>query len=174
VNNAHLSGLLELESLCHLSKGWHKDRKKVVFTNGVFDLLHVGHVEYLEQARALGDILVIGLNSDASVRRIKGPQRPLVPQEERARLLLALRPVDYLTIFEQPTAIEIIEKLQPDVYVKGADYHLTGQVPEGATPKYLPEEPVVRQYGGEVKLLAYLPGHSTTELIQKILQVYRT
>jgi rfaE bifunctional protein nucleotidyltransferase chain/domain len=131
---------------------------RLVFTNGHFDLLHVGHLDYLEKARALGDALYIGLNGDASTRRLKGAGRPLVPAEERARLLGALRAVSAVIIFEDDTADHLIRTLQPDIYVKGGDY----------ANKTLPERPTVEAYGGQIALIDYLPGHSTTELIARI------
>jgi rfaE bifunctional protein nucleotidyltransferase chain/domain len=134
--------------------------KRIVFTNGVFDLLHVGHVRYLEEARALGDVLLVGLNSDASTRTIKGESRPLVAQEERAEVLLALRCVDAVVVFDEPTADALLESLRPDVYVKGGDYADQGP-PEAAT---------VRQYGGEVRTLVQVEGRSTTDLIDVIRQ----
>ena len=134
--------------------------KHVVFTNGVFDLLHVGHVRYLEEARALGDLLVVGLNSDVSARTIKGLDRPLIPQDERAELLGALRWVDAVVLFDEPTADATIEALKPDVYVKGGDYAQEGP----------PEAPTVRRYGGEVRTLQLVQGRSTTDLIETIRQ----
>ena len=131
---------------------------KLVFTNGHFDLLHVGHLDYLEKARALGDALFLGLNGDASTTRLKGIGRPLIPALERARLLAALEPVSGVIIFEADTADELIRALHPDVYVKGGDY----------AHKILPERPTVEAYGGRVALIDYLPDHSTSELIAKI------
>ena len=137
-----------------------------VFTNGCFDLLHLGHVRYLQEARALGDFLVLGLNSDESVAFLKGAGRPLVPAEERAEILAALSCVDYVTIFPERTANAIVELLRPAIYVKGGDWHATpGNDPD---PKRLPEAPSVLAYGGTVHLIPYLPGHSTTELIAAI------
>lgn len=130
----------------------------LVFTNGHFDLLHVGHLDYLEKARALGDALCVGLNGDASTRRLKGAGRPLVPALERARLLAALKPVDAVIIFEDDTASALIERLQPDIYVKGGDY----------SSKPLPERAIVERYGGRVVLIDYLPDHSTSALIARI------
>jgi rfaE bifunctional protein nucleotidyltransferase chain/domain len=130
----------------------------LVFTNGHFDLLHVGHLDYLEKARALGDALFIGLNGDASTARLKGEGRPLIPAIERARLLAALQPITGVIIFEADTADELIRALQPDVYVKGGDY----------ANKTLPERPTVEAYGGRVALIDYLPDHSTSALIAKI------
>ncbi len=134
--------------------------KTLVFTNGHFDLLHVGHLDYLEKARALGDALFIGLNGDASTARLKGQGRPIVPAVERARLLAALRPVDAVLIFEDATADALIAALRPDVYVKGGDYQ----------DKPLPERALVESYGGSVTLIDYLPDHSTSALIARIKQ----
>lgn len=176
---------------------------RIVFTNGVFDLLHVGHTNYLRRARALGDMLVIGLNSDASTRRLKGPERPLVPQEERAALLAELAVVDAVTIFDDDTASGLLDLLRPDLYVKGADYAtpsapgaasaprdylvapdelrrlVAGEEPRDPTlaplaglAARLPEALAVAAYGGALALLAYLPGHSTSELIQRIVSRY--
>jgi rfaE bifunctional protein nucleotidyltransferase chain/domain len=136
----------------------------LALTNGHFDLLHVGHLDYLEQARALATALIIGVNGDASTRRLKGPGRPLVPALERARLLAALAPVTACVIFEDDTAIRLVDALRPEVYVKGGDYAAS---PAGA-PKPLPERPAVEAYGGRVELIDYLPGHSTSELIARV------
>lgn len=132
--------------------------KRLVLTNGHFDLLHVGHLDYLEKARALGDALYVGLNGDASTERLKGAGRPIVPAVERARLLAALEAVSGVIIFEDATAEGLVLALQPDIYVKGGDYH----------HKPLPERAAVESYGGEVALIDYLPDHSTTNLIHKI------
>ncbi len=132
--------------------------KRLIFTNGHFDLLHVGHLDYLEKARQLGDALYVGLNDDDSTRRLKGAGRPIVPATERARLLLALRPVDGVIIFGHDTADALLGALMPEIYVKGADY----------MDKLLPERPTVEAYGGEVMLIDYMPDHSTSGLIQRI------
>lgn len=132
--------------------------KTLVFTNGHFDLLHAGHLEYLEQARALGDGLFVAVNGDASTRRLKGEGRPLVPQEQRARLLAALEPVDAVIIFEADTAADLLRALEPEIYVKGGDY----------ADKPLPERAAVEAYGGRVELVEFLTGHSTTRLINRI------
>ncbi len=132
--------------------------KRLVFTNGHFDLLHVGHLDYLEKARALGDTLYVGVNGDASTTRLKGASRPLVPALERARLIAALEPVTATIIFEDDTADAVLQALQPDVYVKGGDYQ----------NKPLPERPTVQAYGGKIVLIDYLPDHSTSALIAKI------
>lgn len=159
------------EELAQQAQEWKAAGKRVVFTNGCFDLIHLGHVRYLEEARALGDVLVLGLNSDSSVRQLKGPQRPLVNEQERAALMSALRPVDHVVIFEELTADNILLELKPEIYVKGGDYSLSDSAPN-VKPKPLPEEPTVRSYGGQVVLIPFLPGHSTTDLIRHILQVF--
>lgn len=140
-----------------------------VFTNGCFDLLHLGHVRYLEQARRLGNFLVMGLNSDKSVRKLKGQGRPLVPEQERAEILAALTCIDYVTIFDEPTAGPLIDLLQPAIYVKGGDY--AGAQNGMPDTTRLPEAKHILAYGGIIRLIPYLPYHSTTELIEKIKQL---
>ncbi|MBW0434829.1 D-glycero-beta-D-manno-heptose 1-phosphate adenylyltransferase [Leptospira yasudae] len=137
-----------------------KDRK-IVFTNGCFDLVHKGHITYLSQARELGDFLWVGVNADSSVKRLKGEQRPVVGEEDRALLLSNLRFVDAVTIFPQDTPLDLIRLVKPAVHVKGGDYKVED----------LPETPVVRQFGGEVKILPFVPGKSTSLLIEKILKL---
>ncbi|WEG09498.1 D-glycero-beta-D-manno-heptose 1-phosphate adenylyltransferase [Microbacterium horticulturae] len=132
--------------------------KTIVFTNGCFDILHPGHTAYLEQARALGDVLVVGVNDDDSVRRLKGPERPINAVEDRARVLAALGCVDYVVVFSEDTPMRLLSLLRPHLYVKGGDY----------TPEMLDETPVVDAYGGEVRTLGYFPGHSTTALVDKL------
>lgn len=132
--------------------------KQVVFTNGCFDILHVGHVRYLQDARALGDVLVIGVNTDTSVQRLKGPSRPIVPQDERAEVLAALRCVDYVTLFDEQTPEALIAILQPDIHVKGGDYRVED----------LPEAKVVLEYGGKVVILQLVDGRSTTNIVKRI------
>ncbi len=137
-----------------------------VFTNGCFDLLHLGHVRYLQEARTLGDFLIVGLNSDDGARLLKGPGRPLVPEHDRAEILAALTCIDYVTIFSEPTAGTLVGLLQPAIYVKGADYaHEQSNMPDTSR---LPEAKVVQEYGGVVRLIPYLPHHSTTGLIEAI------
>ncbi|MDI3316755.1 MAG: D-glycero-beta-D-manno-heptose 1-phosphate adenylyltransferase [Bacillota bacterium] len=132
--------------------------KRLVFTNGCFDLLHSGHVRYLAGARALGDLLAVGLNSDASVRRLKGPLRPFVPQQERAEVLAALASVDYVVLFEEASPARLIAALRPEVYAKGGDY----------ARRALPERPLVEAYGGQVVLLPEAEGRSTTALAERV------
>jgi rfaE bifunctional protein nucleotidyltransferase chain/domain len=142
--------------------------KTLVFTNGHFDLLHVGHLDYLEKARALGDALFVGVNGDASTRRLKGQGRPIVPASERARLLAALIPVTAVIVFEEDTADTLIRALQPEIYVKGGDYALSGGSDREAGGKLLPERATVEAYGGKVVLIDYLAGHSTSDLITRV------
>ena len=137
--------------------------RKVVFTNGCFDLLHVGHVKYLQKARNLGDLLILGLNSDDSIRRLKGPKRPLIGEEERAHLLAALKCIDYVVVFDEDTPLEMIRVLRPDILVKGGDYS-----PDGVVGKEL-----VESFGGRVEIVPFVDGKSTTNIIEKILQQYR-
>jgi len=145
--------------------------KRIVLTNGHFDLLHIGHVRYLQAARQLGDVLVVAVNDDASTRRRKGPARPLVPAEERAELLAALACVDYVTIFSGETAEDVVRALRPHVYAKGSDYGVTPEdLAQGKQP--LPEAAVVRELGGEVVLLPLVPEHSTTALVRRILAAH--
>jgi rfaE bifunctional protein nucleotidyltransferase chain/domain len=135
--------------------------RKLVFTNGCFDILHVGHATYLAWARSLGDALVVAINSDSSVRRIKGPKRPIVPEADRAALLLALRCVDYVVVFDDDTPVSAISAIVPDVLVKGRDW--AGRV-AGAD--------VVEAAGGSVMLADLVPGRSTTGIIERVLDVY--
>src|SRR6266511_703833 len=142
--------IIDMDELAQRARELRAAGKKLVVTNGCFDLLHVGHVRYLQAARRLGDFLVVGINSDASVRALKGPERPLVPEHERAEVLAALACVDAVVIFAEPTAERLVAVLRPDTYVKGDDYTEAG----------LPEARVVRAYGGEVRLLPTVPGAS--------------
>jgi D-beta-D-heptose 7-phosphate kinase/D-beta-D-heptose 1-phosphate adenosyltransferase len=136
--------------------------KRIVFTNGCFDLLHIGHIRYLEEARSLGDILVVGVNSDRSVRGLKGPNRPILPEEERAEILSGLECVNYITLFDEPTPLELISSLQPQVLVKGGDW-----TKEAAVGKE-----VVEKSGREVVILPFVEGSSTSNLIETILKRY--
>jgi rfaE bifunctional protein nucleotidyltransferase chain/domain len=147
-----------LEQAVEQRRALQAQGQTLVFTNGHFDLLHVGHLDYLEKARALGDALFVGLNGDESTRRLKGDGRPLVPGNERARLIAALKPVTAVIVFDDDTADGLIRALRPDIYVKGGDY----------ATKNLPERPTVEAYGGRVALIDYLPDHSTSALIARI------
>lgn len=137
--------------------------KKVVFTNGVFDLIHSGHVDYLVKAKKLGDILIVGLNTDASVRRIKGEKRPILLQDERAFVISNLKPVDYVTFFDEDTPAELINDLIPDILVKGADWSID---------KIVGRE-VVEANGGEVKAIQFVNDQSTSKIIEKIIKNYK-
>ena len=138
------------------------DGRRVVFTNGCFDLLHVGHLRYLEEARSLGDILVVGVNSDRSVRELKGPRRPILPLAERMEILSGLECVDYVTSFEEPTPLELITLLKPRVLVKGGDW----------SKETIVGREVVEGLGGEVVVLPFFEGNSTSNLIEAILKRY--
>jgi rfaE bifunctional protein nucleotidyltransferase chain/domain len=135
--------------------------KAVVWTNGTFDLLHPGHVQSLQQARALGDVLVVGVNSDRSVKAYKGPTRPILTQDERAAMLAAVEWVDYVVVFDEDTPTESLAKLKPDIHCKGDEY----APPHG---KPVPERAVVEGYGGRIEYLPLLPGLSTSELLRRI------
>lgn len=132
--------------------------KKVVFTNGCFDVLHLGHVTYLAEARAMGDLLVVGLNSDASVRRLKGPSRPINDEKARAMVLASLQCVDYVIIFDEDTPLDLIKAVKPNVLVKGGDYTIDTIV--GAS--------FVQQHGGIVRTIPLVEGYSTTDTVQKL------
>ncbi len=136
--------------------------KQVVFTNGCFDLLHRGHLAYLEEAKTLGDMLIIGVNSDASVRRLKGNKRPIMPQEDRLIMLASLEMVDAVVLFEDDTPIPLLRELRPDIHVKGGDY----------VPESLPEYSVVIGYGGQVKILSFIEGCSSSGIISRIVERY--
>jgi len=159
---AHLGGLaattLDLEGLAGRIRNHHAQGHRVVLTNGCFDVLHRGHTRYLELAKQLGDVLVVALNDDDSVRRLKGPERPINSAVDRAAVIAALSCVDYVTVFPTNTAVPLIEALQPHVYAKGGDY----------TPQMLPEADAVRAYGGTVAILDYVADHSTTDVIRRI------
>ncbi len=137
---------------------WKKEKKKIVFTNGCFDIIHAGHVDYLEKAKALGDVLVVGLNSDDSVRRLKGKDRPVNPQKYRKKVLEGLKAVDLVVIFDEDTPERLIKEIKPDVLVKGGDWKIENIV--GAD--------FVQSYGGEVKTIDFVYDISTTKIIQKV------
>lgn len=149
--------------LAEIVAGLRRAGRRIVFTNGCFDLLHPGHVYTLTQAKRLGDVLVVGMNSDASVRRLKGAQRPILSESERVTVLSALAAVDYMTIFGEDTPLELIRLLRPHVLVKGGDWPLESVVGREA----------VEEGGGTVVVIPYQPGFSTTEIIQRILAVSR-
>ena len=161
-SGASLSKVATLDELLPLRQQWREAGKIVVWTNGCFDILHAGHVRSLRDASALGDVLIVGINSDASVRAIKGNDRPIVDQADRAELLAALEMVDYVTIFDEHTPITVLSLLRPDVHCKGAEYA------DGTRP--FPERETVVGYGGEIRFLPLHPGRSTSDLIHRIVQ----
>ena len=138
-------------------KKWKNEGKKIVFTNGCFDIIHAGHVDYLEKAKSYGDILVVGLNSDDSVKRLKGKDRPINPQEHRKKVLEALKPVDLVIIFDEDTPERLIKEVKPDILVKGGDYTINTIV--GAD--------FVMSYGGQVKIIDFVYDISTTKILEK-------
>jgi D-glycero-beta-D-manno-heptose 1-phosphate adenylyltransferase len=150
--------IVGLDELLERREYWRRAGLRVVWTNGCFDLLHVGHFRSVAAARALGDVLVVGINGDRSVRALKGPGRPLVPAGERAEVVAALGAVDCVVVFDEPTPEAVLEQLQPDVHAKGADYE---QHP-------MPERDVVTAYGGRVELLPVVPHVSTTRLVERL------
>jgi len=139
-----------------------KEGKKIIFTNGCFDILHVGHVRYLKEAKKIGDILIVAINSDSSVRAIKGDKRPLIPEDERADMVASLESVDYVTIFHEPTPLELIEYLQPHIIVKGGNW---------AEEEVVGRESV-KKWGGMVVIVPEIMGASTSGIIEKIIKVY--
>lgn len=150
------------EELRKIVEALKLEGKQIVFTNGCFDLLHVGHIRYLEKAKGLGDILIVGVNSDRSVRMIKGPERPILPEEERAEVLSGLGCIDYIILFDEPTPLELIAQLQPHVLVKGGDW----------TKETTVGKEIVESSGGKVVILPFVEGHSTSNLIKTILERY--
>ncbi len=146
------------EELVSIRRRLKAERRSVVFTNGCFDILHRGHVDYLSKARAMGDVLVVGLNTDASVRRLKGPSRPVVDQDDRAVVMAALAVVDYVCLFSEDTPLELITAIVPDVLVKGADWPID---------KVVGRE-VVESAGGRVQAIEFVPDRSTTSIIDRI------
>jgi rfaE bifunctional protein nucleotidyltransferase chain/domain len=157
-NGSDTGRVLGRDALVRAVRAAKSDGRTVVTTNGCFDLLHVGHVRYLEQARSFGDVLVVGVNGDDSVRRLKGSGRPVLPDVERAEILAALTCVDYVTIFHEPTPCELLDVLWPDVHVKGGDYAIEQVV----------EREVVEKHGGRVVVGVHVPGQSTTDVIEAI------
>ena len=148
----------EIETFCNKLRS---ENKIIVFTNGCFDILHVGHVRYLSAAKNFGDILIVGLNTDASVKILKGSDRPINNENDRSEVLLALKSVDHVVLFGERTAEELIAQVKPNIYVKGGDYTL----------ETLPEAKIVQSYGGRVEFIQMVAGHSTTNIIKKISKV---
>lgn len=155
-----MGSVIPFDRLTALGEALRNEERRIVFTNGHFDLLHVGHLRYLQAARALGDVLVVGVNDDAVTTARKGPSRPILPEDERAELVAGLACVDYVAIFHEPTAERAVALLRPDVYVKGGDYG-----PGGAD---LPEARVVAEYGGETVIIPLEQGRSTSAIVAAI------
>jgi rfaE bifunctional protein nucleotidyltransferase chain/domain len=156
------SKILKLSDLLKVVEDLRNTGKQIVFTNGCFDILHVGHVRYLTAARLKGDALVLGLNSDASVKSIKPDNRPIVSQDQRAEVLAGLACVDYITIFDEPDPLALIQTIKPDVLIKGADWE----------EKKIIGSDVVKSYGGNVVRIEVVPDISTSRIIQRILKLY--
>jgi D-glycero-beta-D-manno-heptose 1-phosphate adenylyltransferase len=152
--------VISLENLQPIVERLKREGKTIILANGCFDLLHVGHIRYLEGARRLGDVLIVGLNSDNSVKKLKGPSRPLMPENERAEILAAISFVDYLVTFDEPTVHRLLLQLRPDVHCKGTDYTLES----------VPEREVVLSYGGKIAIVGDPKDHSTRDFIQEILK----
>lgn len=150
------------KELLRIIKDLKAKGKRIVFTNGCFDLLHIGHVRYLEKAKGLGDVLFVGVNSDSSIRKLKGPKRPILSEEERAEILSGLGCVDYVTLFDEIDPLKLITSLQPDVLVKGGDW----------TKEQTVGKEVVERSGGEVVIIPFVKGASTSNLIETILKKY--
>lgn len=150
--------LIEKENLDNIIKKLKSENKKIVFTNGCFDILHAGHVRYLKESKKFGDILIVGLNSDVSVKKIKGESRPINPEMDRAEVLAGLEAVSYIVLFDETSPIKLLEEIKPDIYTKGADY----------TVETLPEAKTVLSYGGKIEFIKFLEGRSTTKIIDKI------
>jgi D-glycero-beta-D-manno-heptose 1-phosphate adenylyltransferase len=150
--------ILDRESLVSRIRAERERGRTIVLANGCFDILHVGHVRYLDAAAKLGDVLVVGINSDAEARRLKGAGRPLVSERERAEIVAAVRSVDVVTIFSEPTVEALIEAIRPDFHAKGTDY----------TPDTVPEREAVRSYGGKVAIVGDPKDHSSTDLIARL------
>lgn len=158
-----MKNILSIEELLLIRKKLKEKNKKVVFTNGCFDIIHAGHVDYLSKAKTLGDVLIIGMNSDSSMKRIKGDKRPIVPQEERAFILANLKAVDYVTIFEEDTPYETLKKLVPDILVKGADW----------SKEDIVGKDIVEATGGKVETIEFVNFQSTTNIIKTIIERFK-
>jgi rfaE bifunctional protein nucleotidyltransferase chain/domain len=153
-----MGGFYTRAELVHARADWRRENKTVVFTNGCYDILHPGHIRLLEQARSLGDVLILALNTDASVARLKGPTRPLIDQQERAEMAMALEAVDAVTFFDEDTPRELISAVLPDILIKGADW-----------AHFIAGREEVEAAGGKVMALALEPGYSTTNIVEELL-----
>ena len=158
-----MSKIKTIGELKDISEKLRNQNKKVITTNGVFDILHIGHIRYLKEAKKLGDVLIVGINSDSSVKRIKGPERPLNNEKDRAEALAALKCVDFVTIFNEETPIKILEQIKPNIHVKGGDYNINQII----------EKDIVEKNNGKIVLIPEVKGYSTTDLINKIIGAYK-
>jgi rfaE bifunctional protein nucleotidyltransferase chain/domain len=147
--------------LHNLVEELRKNNLKIVFTNGCFDILHKGHVQYLSEAKKFGDVLIVGINSDLSIKNLKGNKRPIIPLESRIEVLNAIKPVDFVISFEELTPIKLISLIKPDIHVKGGDY----------TVESLPESKLILEYGGNIKIINLVEGFSTTNVVNSILEM---
>lgn len=152
-----------IKELKDISEESRNRNKTIITTNGVFDILHIGHIRYLKEAKKLGDVLIVGINSDSSVKRIKGPERPLNNEKDRAEALAALKCVDFVTIFNEETPIKILEQIKPNIHVKGGDYNINQII----------EKDIVEKNNGKIVLIPEVKGYSTTDLINKIIGAYK-
>lgn len=157
-----MNGIKNRQEIISLRRNFKKENKKVVFTNGVFDILHSGHIDYLIKSKSLGDILIVGINSDSSVHRIKGEKRPIISERERAFIISSLKPVDYVTLFDEDTPQILIEDIIPDILVKGADWALDKIVGKD----------IVEKNGGRVQTIEFINNQSTSQIIKLILDRY--
>lgn len=157
--------ILTDEQATEVLKKARKKGQKIAWTNGCFDLFHYGHLHFLNECARHGDKLIVGVNSDASVRQLKGPGRPVFTESHRAQLVASIIFVDYVIIFSEPSPLKVIQKIRPDVYIKGADYNLDTINQE--------ERQAVEAYGGKIAFISYLPGFSTTQVIKRILQQFQ-
>jgi D-glycero-beta-D-manno-heptose 1-phosphate adenylyltransferase len=157
MNSGTSQRILDRERLIERVALARKEGARIVFANGCFDVLHVGHVRYLEAAKALGDLLIVGINSDEQTRRLKGEGRPLMPEDQRAEIISSLEVVDFVTVFDEPTVAELLLALKPDIHAKGTDY----------TEDSVPERDVVRSFGGRVAIVGDPKHHSSSEIVEK-------
>jgi len=152
--------IADKELLQDLVKELRKNNLKIVFTNGCFDILHKGHIKYLSEAKKFGDILIVGINSDSSIKKIKGLSRPIIPLESRIEVLNSIKPIDFVISFDEETPINLISLIKPEVHVKGGDY----------TIESLPESKIILEYGGKIKIINLVDGFSTTNIVSSILR----
>ncbi len=155
--------IINAEEVKNIVKNLKKQNKKIVTTNGVFDILHIGHIRYLKEAKKLGDVLIVAINSDSSTKHIKGPKRPLNKEKDRAEALASLECIDYVIIFNEKDPVKILEKIKPDIHVKGGDYKVNQIIEKG----------IVEKNNGKIILIPEIKGYSTTDLIKKVMDLYK-